>query len=114
MSKVHRWEAVHLKDGDSNIRYQDGTGPDMVKASDYDQLKAENERLNESLRVEFSALRQQEAEIHALREQLNEAREVIKEMRYACTDKSEVMADAWLEACDGVDDFMQVWPEGTK
>ena len=33
-----------------------------------------------------------------LRKQLDEATEVIKEMRYACTDKSEAMADAWLKA----------------
>jgi len=116
-----------MKDGDNNIRYQDGTGPDMVKASDYDQLKAENEQLHHAYLLSQATLLSLQEQDTALRTQLDEARELLtKTIEWnwaenaapfygdivAWLDKQAIAE--WLEACDGVDDFMQVWPEGTK
>lgn len=59
-----------------------------------DQLKAELDRLRD---VQI-LLNTERALVEQLEERIDEAREVIKEQRYACTDLSEAMADAWLEA----------------
>jgi len=119
MSEVQRYylsAAGHLIEGEGLGRLG------VYLAADYDQLKADSEvvadlaesRLAENLRLkaerdqlkaELDRLRDvqillntERALVEQLEEWLDEAMEVIKEMRYACTDKSEAMADAWLEA----------------
>lgn len=42
---VKRYDAVHIRYGDNNIRYGEGLGVEMVTARDYDDLRAEAESL---------------------------------------------------------------------
>ncbi len=49
MSGVKRYDAVHIRYEDSNIRYGEGCEVEVVAAYDYDQLAAENNRLREAL-----------------------------------------------------------------
>ena len=51
-SEVKRYDAVHLRYEDSNIRYGEGCEVEVVTASDYAALEAECERL----RAQVSAL----------------------------------------------------------
>ena len=106
MNEVHRWEAVHMKDGDNNIRYQDGTGPDMVKASDYDQLNADNEAYKK-LHDWFKA----ENEVLTLRVMAGERQEldalksapVVMPERQNCDGrygKKHAYADGWNDCLD--------------
>lgn len=43
--QVKRYDAVHIRYGDNNIRYGEGLGVEMVTARDYDDLRAEAESL---------------------------------------------------------------------
>ena len=45
MREVKRYDAVHIRYGENNIRYGKGLGVEMVTASDYDTLNAEAEAL---------------------------------------------------------------------
>lgn len=45
MSEAKRYEAVHLRYEDSNIRYGEGCEVEVVAAYDYDTLRAANQRL---------------------------------------------------------------------
>lgn len=49
MSEVKRYDAVHIRYEDNNIRYGGGLGVEMVTARDYDALEAECARLKNSL-----------------------------------------------------------------
>ena len=51
-SEVKRYDAVHLRYEDNNIRYGEGCEVEVVTARDYDALEAEFERL----RAQVSAL----------------------------------------------------------
>ena len=44
-SEVKRYDAVHIRYGENNIRYGEGLGVEMVAARDYDALHAEAEAL---------------------------------------------------------------------
>lgn len=44
-SEVKRYDAVHIRYGENNIRYGEGLGVEMVTARDYDALHAEAEAL---------------------------------------------------------------------
>ena len=57
-SEVKRYDAVHLRYEDSNIRYGEGCEVEMVTARDYDALHAEAE----ALRAENAALRAEQGE----------------------------------------------------
>lgn len=46
-TEVKRYDAVHIRYGDNNIRYGEGLGVEMVTARDYDNLRAEAESLRE-------------------------------------------------------------------
>ena len=39
-SEVKRYDAVHIRYGENNIRYGEGLGVEMVTARDYDALHA--------------------------------------------------------------------------
>lgn len=56
MSEVTMWEAVHIRCGDSNIKYINGEGQQMVKATDYARLEQECERLRSLLNDAKTAL----------------------------------------------------------
>ena len=80
MSEVKRWTLWMVSESGCELEPYSEESPDgtYIKASDYDQLKAENERL---------------------REQLNKARRLLKSVQigmYAYLDEDAV--DAWLEA----------------
>lgn len=47
MSDVKRYEAVHIRYEDSNIRYGEGCEPEMVAAYDYDALRAQRDQLRQ-------------------------------------------------------------------
>lgn len=51
MSEVKRYEAVHLRYEDSNIRYGEGCEVEVVTARDYAALEAECERLREQVKA---------------------------------------------------------------
>ena len=51
MSDVKRYEAVHIRYEDSNIRYGEGCEVEVVAAYDYDALKAVNGELLEALEI---------------------------------------------------------------
>ena len=56
MTEVHRYSVVKmLSEGGNRISY-DPHGPEVVMASAYDQLKAENEALRDHLRLRVSAM----------------------------------------------------------
>jgi len=44
-SEVKRYDAVHIRYEDNNIRYGEGLGVEMVTARDYDALHADAEAL---------------------------------------------------------------------
>ena len=46
---VKRYDAVHIRYGENNIRYGEGLGVEMVTARDYDALHAEAEALRAAL-----------------------------------------------------------------
>jgi hypothetical protein len=52
MSEVKRYDAVHIRYEERNIRYGEGCEVEMVAAYDYDALAAENQRLREELRAQ--------------------------------------------------------------
>ena len=45
MGEVKRYDAVHIRYEDHNIRYGEGCEVEMVAAQDYDALRAENAEL---------------------------------------------------------------------
>lgn len=47
MSEVIRYDAVHIRYEESNIRYGEGCEVEVVTARDYDALAADNKRLRE-------------------------------------------------------------------
>lgn len=49
MSDVKRYEAVHIRYEDSNIRYGEGCEVEVVAAYDYDALYADRKRLLDAL-----------------------------------------------------------------
>lgn len=49
MSDVKRYDAVHIRYEDSNIRYGEGCEVEVVAAYDYDALKAVNGELLDEL-----------------------------------------------------------------
>ena len=49
MSEVKRYDAVHIRYEDNNIRYGEGCEVEVVTARDYAALEAERERLREAL-----------------------------------------------------------------
>lgn len=56
MSEVKRYDAVHIRYEDSNIRYGEGCEVEVVSAYDYDALKAVNAELLEALELADAAL----------------------------------------------------------
>ena len=74
MHEVKRYDAVHLRYEDSNIRYGEGCEVEVVTASDYAALEAENARL---------------------RADLEQSRDLIVEMSKHC-NATALVAD-WLE-----------------
>ena len=54
-SEVKRYDAVHLRYEDNNIRYGEGCEVEVVTASDYAALEAENARLRVKLMTIASA-----------------------------------------------------------
>lgn len=56
MSYVKRYDAVHIRYEDSNIRYGEGCEVEVVAAYDYDALKAVNGELLEALELADAAL----------------------------------------------------------
>ena len=56
MSDVKRYEAVHIRYEDSNIRYGEGCEVEVVAAYDYDALKDVNGELLEALELADAAL----------------------------------------------------------
>ena len=55
-TEVKRYDAVHIRYGDRNIRYGEGCEVEMVTALDYDALRAENAEL----KAELAALKANE------------------------------------------------------
>jgi len=49
MKEAKRYDAVHLRYEDSNIRYGEGCEAEVVAAYDYDELKAVSRELLEAL-----------------------------------------------------------------
>ena len=58
MREVNRYDAVHIRYEDNNIRYGEGCEVEMVTARDYDALHAEAE----ALRAENATLRAKQGE----------------------------------------------------
>lgn len=56
MSEVKRYEAVHIRYEDSNIRYGEGCELEVVAAYDYHALKSVNSELLEALLLADAAL----------------------------------------------------------
>ena len=56
MSDVKRYDAVHIRYEDSNIRYGEGCEVEVVAAYDYDALKAVMGELLEALELADAAL----------------------------------------------------------
>lgn len=56
MREVKRYEAVHIRYEESNIRYGEGCEVEVVAAYDYDALKAVNAELLEALELADAAL----------------------------------------------------------
>lgn len=56
MSEVKRYDAVHIRYEDSNIRYGEGCEVEVVSAYDYDALNAVNAELLEALELADAAL----------------------------------------------------------
>ena len=70
MREVNRYDAVHLRYEDSNIRYGEGCEVEVVTASDYAALEAEFERLRETLYQERIAEDEQRRQLEAAQENL--------------------------------------------
>jgi len=68
--EVNRYDAVHLRYEDSNIRYGEGCEVEVVTASDYAALEAEFERLRETLYQERIAEDEQRRQLEAAQENL--------------------------------------------
>ena len=56
MSEVKRYDAVHIRYEESNIRYGEGCEVEVVAAYDYDALKDVNADLLEALELADAAL----------------------------------------------------------
>ena len=55
MSEVKRYDAVHIRYEDNNIRYGEGCEVEVVTARDYDALRAENAELKrDAVRYRFA------------------------------------------------------------
>lgn len=61
MSEVKRYEAVHIRHEESNIRYGEGCEVEVVAAYDYDTLRTANQRLE----IEVKRLRESLIEVTA-------------------------------------------------
>ncbi|MCZ9636855.1 MULTISPECIES: hypothetical protein [Pseudomonas putida group] len=70
MSEVHRYKAVNLLSEDGNRIAYKPHGPDVVKASDYEQLKVENEALRKDLDLHKRMLLAAACDIGAIGEAL--------------------------------------------
>lgn len=55
MKEAKRYDAVHLRYEDSNIRYGEGCEVEVVAAYDYDALKAVSRELLEALEAVLNA-----------------------------------------------------------
>lgn len=58
MSEVIRYDAVHIRYEESNIRYGEGCEVEVVTARDYDAIAADNKRLQEALEFACKSLAQ--------------------------------------------------------
>ena len=116
MREVKRYDAVHIRYEDSNIRYGEGCEVEVVTASDYDVLEVECERLKNALlaitarhfaeswknrtsdaeleQYLSAGIAQLEAERDSLRAELEQSRDLIVEMSKHCN--ATALVANWL------------------
>ena len=95
-SEVKRYDAVHIRYGENNIRYGEGLGVEMVTARDYDALhaeaealRAENGRLADALDRQSVITGDYIARCQRLADELAITRRVIDRIGQLCTTPHE-------------------------
>lgn len=88
-SEVKRYDAVHLRYEDSNIRYGEGCEVEVVTASDYAALEAERERLADALDRQSVITGDYIARCQRLADELAITRRVIGRIGQLCTTPHE-------------------------
>lgn len=94
MSEVKRYVCTGLREHTPTDYWADKLTIILVDASDYDQLKAENERLETALTTALVVIQKDRKSLDEARELLNKA---AMHVRPTCHDLYDEL-DAWLEA----------------
>ena len=88
-TEVKRYDAVHIRYEDNNIRYGEGCEVEVVTASDYAALEAECERLADALDRQSVITGDYIARCQRLADELAVARRVLYRIGQLCTTPHE-------------------------
>ena len=102
MNDVKRYEAVHLRYDDNNIRYGEGCEVEVVLASDYAALEAERDVLDLLCQERFDELAMLKAELAKLRAGQGVNQQLLEALEFYARGDHLVLfdADEW-DTCSG-------------
>ena len=116
MSEAARYDAVHLRYDDNNIRFGEGCKVEVVAAYDYDQLRSivvgQRQSLDivadrlEAMRLERDALRADNQRLEGEVARLRAALETVSAMFPAGITKQGFAINGQIVTADGDDEFL--------